>query len=176
EDIQDFYLRSWRAVGFEDSYQEETYKKAGLEQLRQFVERQNAQTMDAQHIASEQSFSLELEDVVLEGRIDQINQLNGTTSARSPGIPDCAGATPLLPYEFSASSMGHPDAAIRKFPSEDHPSSRETRAGAPSVVPAVKVELIDYKTGRPRSQKDADKSLQLSIYALAARRQLKLNP
>src|SRR5205814_1826027 len=38
------------------------------------------------------------------------------------------------------------------------------------------VELIDYKTGRPRPQKEADKSLQLSVYALAARRQLKLDP
>jgi putative RecB family exonuclease len=36
--------------------------------------------------------------------------------------------------------------------------------------------LIDYKTGRPRSQKDADQSLQLSIYALAVREQLKLKP
>jgi RecB family exonuclease len=41
---------------------------------------------------------------------------------------------------------------------------------------APPVELIDYKTGRPRSQKDVDKSLQLSVYALAARRQLKLDP
>ena len=29
--------------------------------------------------------------------------------------------------------------------------------------------ITDYKTGRPRSQEDADESLQLSIYALAAR-------
>ncbi len=36
--------------------------------------------------------------------------------------------------------------------------------------------MIDYKTGRPRSQKDADTSLQLSIYALAAREQLRLKP
>jgi DNA helicase II / ATP-dependent DNA helicase PcrA len=32
------------------------------------------------------------------------------------------------------------------------------------------VAITDYKTGRPRSQKDADTSLQLSIYALAAER------
>jgi len=32
-----------------------------------------------------------------------------------------------------------------------------------------RVVITDYKTGRPRSQEDADKSLQLSIYALAAR-------
>jgi DNA helicase II / ATP-dependent DNA helicase PcrA len=31
------------------------------------------------------------------------------------------------------------------------------------------VAITDYKTGRPKSQEDADRSLQLSIYALAAR-------
>ena len=35
---------------------------------------------------------------------------------------------------------------------------------------------MDYKTGKPRSQKDADKSLQLSVYALAARHHLGLEP
>jgi RecB family exonuclease len=30
------------------------------------------------------------------------------------------------------------------------------------------VSIIDYKTGKPKSQEDADKSLQLSVYALAA--------
>ncbi len=30
------------------------------------------------------------------------------------------------------------------------------------------VRIVDYKTGKPRSEKDAEKSLQLSIYALAA--------
>ncbi len=32
-----------------------------------------------------------------------------------------------------------------------------------------RVVIIDYKTGKPRSQEDADESLQLSIYAIAAR-------
>jgi DNA helicase-2/ATP-dependent DNA helicase PcrA len=32
-----------------------------------------------------------------------------------------------------------------------------------------RVAIVDYKTGKPRSQDDADQSLQLSIYALAAR-------
>lgn len=34
---------------------------------------------------------------------------------------------------------------------------------------ADRVVIIDYKTGKPQSQEDADDSLQLSIYALAAR-------
>ncbi len=32
-----------------------------------------------------------------------------------------------------------------------------------------RVSIVDYKTGRPKTQEDADKSLQLSIYGLAAR-------
>ena len=32
-----------------------------------------------------------------------------------------------------------------------------------------RVVITDYKTGKPKSQQDADKSLQLSIYAIAAR-------
>jgi DNA helicase-2/ATP-dependent DNA helicase PcrA len=32
-----------------------------------------------------------------------------------------------------------------------------------------RVRIVDYKTGRPRDQEDADQSLQLSLYAIAAR-------
>jgi RecB family exonuclease len=38
------------------------------------------------------------------------------------------------------------------------------------------VEVVDYKTGKPKKQKDADVSLQLSVYALAAREVLELTP
>nr|MDP9263457.1 ATP-dependent helicase [Acidobacteriota bacterium] len=37
------------------------------------------------------------------------------------------------------------------------------------------VAVVDYKTGRPKDQDDADKSLQLSIYAIAAKRQWDLD-
>ncbi|MBZ5514646.1 MAG: PD-(D/E)XK nuclease family protein [Acidobacteriia bacterium] len=66
----------------------------------------------------ETHFSLDLGDLVLEGRIDQINPFGGENA----------------------------------------------------------VELLDYKTGRPRSQKEADSSLQLSVYALAARDGMKMKP
>jgi ATP-dependent DNA helicase UvrD/PcrA len=36
---------------------------------------------------------------------------------------------------------------------------------------ATAVELVDYKTGRPWSQKDAERCLQLAIYAIAAKHQ-----
>lgn len=40
---------------------------------------------------------------------------------------------------------------------------RMDRTGPDTVV------IVDYKTGKPQSQEDADESLQLSLYALAAR-------
>jgi DNA helicase II / ATP-dependent DNA helicase PcrA len=38
------------------------------------------------------------------------------------------------------------------------------------------VSIVDYKTGNPKSQDDADKSVQLSIYAMAAWKQFKKFP
>jgi ATP-dependent DNA helicase UvrD/PcrA len=38
------------------------------------------------------------------------------------------------------------------------------------------VEIVDYKTGKPRKDADARKDLQLSIYALAAKEIFELNP
>ncbi len=121
--MEEFYLKAWRASGFEDAYQEQTYRKAGLEQLREFVLRHEASDAPVDAVRAEEHFSLDLGDLILEGRIDQINPLAATGQAK--------------------------DSAV---------------------------ELVDYKTGRPKTQKDADKSLQLSIYALAARDQLKLRP
>lgn len=128
-EIEKLYLESWKAAGFEDAYQEDSYKKAGLEQLRQFVERQNGIEFPTGQVRLEEHFAFESGDIILEGRIDQIS--------------------PWEPEQFAVGAQ---------------------RVGD------LPVELVDYKTGRPRSQKEADKSLQLSVYALAARRQLKLDP
>jgi len=38
------------------------------------------------------------------------------------------------------------------------------------------VEIVDYKTGRPRKDSDAKKDLQLSLYALAAKEIFEWNP
>ena len=38
------------------------------------------------------------------------------------------------------------------------------------------VEIVDYKTGKPKKDSDAQRDLQLSIYALAAQEILELNP
>jgi DNA helicase-2/ATP-dependent DNA helicase PcrA len=115
EDLRAHFDEIWKSAGFEDEYQEQAYRKAGLEQLRGFVDRHASVT--SLPLASEAHFTLDLGEVILEGRIDQINPLPGGS-----------------------------------------------------------VELVDYKTGRPPSQRDADKSLQLSVYALAARDQMHLNP
>ena len=120
DEIEQFYASHWKNVGFDDAYQEETYRKAGIEQLRAFVERQNAEVIESGKIQMELNFRLVLDGLDIEGRIDQIRLLD----------PVAEGS----------------------------------------------VEITDYKTGRPRTQKDADKSLQLSVYALAAQKTLGLKP
>ena len=38
------------------------------------------------------------------------------------------------------------------------------------------MEIVDYKTGKPKTETHADKDLQLSVYALAAREELDVKP
>ncbi|HME01269.1 MAG TPA: ATP-dependent DNA helicase [Terriglobia bacterium] len=145
-EMEEFYAGAWKDIGFEDSYQEQSYRKAGLEQLRGFVEQQNRLRLEADRISTEQRFSLDLGDILLEGRIDQINPWEA---------PNGGGAAGAL-----ATARGRNGAA--------------SNGGQRQVMPPV--ELVDYKTGKPRKPVDAEKSLQLSVYALAARRQLQIDP
>jgi DNA helicase II / ATP-dependent DNA helicase PcrA len=147
EDVELYFLRAWKDTGFQDEYHVEQSKRDGLDQLREFVSRQNSQP-SPNHLVSEQAFSLDVNGVKVQGRIDQIRALSPETSDRP--VP---GGDLLLKGQDAA-----------------HPPSERI------APPGTEVELIDYKTGRPKSQKDADKSLQLSVYALAAERALGLRP
>jgi DNA helicase-2/ATP-dependent DNA helicase PcrA len=116
EDVMSVYDREWYSLGFPDDYQEEEYRKAGREQLRNFHTSYMAGPPDLLH--QEKSFELHLDhDVVVRGRMDQVNRLG----------------------------------------------SKE-------------VEIVDYKTGKPKDAKKAKDSLQLSVYALAAEEVLELKP
>src|SRR5258705_12947303 len=74
EEVQRLFETEWSAAGFEDDYQEGEYKKDGLEQLRALHEAVLLQTPEILEI--EKTFALPVENnVVLKGRIDQINSL-----------------------------------------------------------------------------------------------------
>ncbi len=116
EEVITIFEREWTPAGFEDDYQQEGYKKDGIDQLRVFHSGMIAapQVIEAQ----EKTFELPMEDnIVVTGRIDQIN----------------------------------------RFGEGDR-------------------EIVDYKTGRPRTAEDARKDFQLSIYALAATEILEFVP
>jgi DNA helicase II / ATP-dependent DNA helicase PcrA len=115
EEVQRLFETEWSASGFEDEYQEEEYKKDGLEQLRALHQALLDETPEILEL--EKKFALPVENnIVLTGRIDQINSLG-----------------------------------------------RE-------------VEIVDYKTGRPKKDSEARRDLQLSVYAVAAKEILELNP
>jgi len=116
EEVQRIYETEWSAIGYEDDYQEEEYKKDGLEQLKTFY-RTMCEALP-EILEQEKTFELDLENnVIVKGRIDQIN------------------------------SLGRKD-----------------------------VEIVDYKTGKAKKDSEANKDLQLSIYAIAAKEIFELNP
>lgn len=117
DEVARIFETEWTSAGYEDDYQEGEYKKDGLDQLRVF----HAAVLAGpppQIREQEKPFEIAFEnDVVIAGRIDQVNSLGGSD-----------------------------------------------------------VEIIDYKTGKPKKDSAADKDLQLSIYALAAREIFEWNP
>jgi DNA helicase-2/ATP-dependent DNA helicase PcrA len=119
DEVKRLFDTEWSERGFEDEYQQDEYKKDGMEQLRAF----HAAMLEATPEILEQEKSFELpmaNNVIVSGRFDQVNLLNG-------------------------------------------PRGKD-------------VEIVDYKTGRPRSDADTRKNLQLSIYALAAKEIFEWNP
>jgi DNA helicase-2/ATP-dependent DNA helicase PcrA len=119
EEVQRLFDTEWSERGFEDEYQQEEYRKDGLEQLRAFHTAMLAAPPEI--LEQEKAFELPMaNNVIVSGRFDQINSLSG--------------------------------------------------------LRGKDVEIIDYKTGRPRSDDAARKDLQLSIYALAATEIFEWNP
>jgi DNA helicase-2/ATP-dependent DNA helicase PcrA len=117
DEVQRIFETEWNSKGFEDEYQEEEYKKDGLQQLRTFHAGMMAQLPQA--LEQEKTFELPLDNnVIIKGRIDQINALGNKRD----------------------------------------------------------VEIVDYKTGRPKKDAEAKKDLQLSLYALAVKEILGQEP
>jgi DNA helicase-2/ATP-dependent DNA helicase PcrA len=74
DEVQRLFETEWSASGFEDDYQEGEYKKDGLEQLRLWHQAVLEQTPEILEL--EKTFALPVENnIVLKGRIDQINSL-----------------------------------------------------------------------------------------------------
>jgi DNA helicase-2/ATP-dependent DNA helicase PcrA len=116
EELLATYDREWYSAGFADDYHEQEYRKEGRRQLEEFHKKYSAAPADVLYL--EKPFELPLDnDVVITGRIDQINRIEGK-----------------------------------------------------------RVEIVDYKTGRPKDPKKAALDFQLSVYALAAKEILDLEP
>lgn len=74
DEVERLFETEWSAVGYEDDYQELEYKKDGVEQLRAL--HQTVMETEAEILELEKKFTLPVENnVVLSGRIDQINSL-----------------------------------------------------------------------------------------------------
>jgi ATP-dependent DNA helicase UvrD/PcrA len=156
EEVEAIFRREWSSAGFEDAYQEQCYLEDGIEQLRAF--HAGCVAAPPEILAQEKVFALELENnVQVTGRMDQINLISPLPG---PSISPLPGPS-ISPLRVAGSSQGPP---VR-------PEALMRPGGAASGV-----EIIDYKTGKPKTEQKARKDLQLGIYALAAREALELNP
>jgi len=81
------------------------------------------------------------------------------------------GREQLLQFLAEARSAALPDVlhTERKFDLRVDDSKLTGRVDRIDRISPDGVAIVDYKTGKPKSQEDADESLQLSLYALAAK-------
>ncbi|MBI2956018.1 MAG: ATP-dependent helicase [Acidobacteria bacterium] len=75
EELQHIYEQQWRQSGwpFRDAYQEREYRSSGWEQLQGFYERHAGEPVAVLEL--EKTFHWPWQDVVLTGRMDQVNRL-----------------------------------------------------------------------------------------------------
>ncbi|PYY23803.1 MAG: hypothetical protein DMG62_06240 [Acidobacteria bacterium] len=109
EESVDIFLREFEQAKIDEALQRTLYERQGAEQLRQFIALRALEPKPCV-LSTEKKFRFAIEDVMINGRIDRIDQLE------SGGV-----------------------------------------------------QVLDYKTGAPKNNMDADNSVQLGIYAMAAR-------
>jgi superfamily I DNA/RNA helicase/RecB family exonuclease len=109
EESVEIFLREFEQAKIDEPLQRKLYERQGAEQLRQFVALR-AREPKPDVLSTEKSFRFGIEDVMINGRIDRIDRLEGGG-----------------------------------------------------------IQVLDYKTGAPKTNMDADTSVQLGIYAMAAR-------
>jgi RecB family exonuclease len=75
-EVESIYERFWSDSGYIDDYHAQEYKKAGRQQLEAFWKTYSAAPADV--LFQERRFELPMDnDIVVTGRIDQINRING---------------------------------------------------------------------------------------------------
>ena len=81
---------------------------------------------------------------------------------------------------FHASAIEHPPDVIAQERAFELPLDNNVvltgRIDQVNRLGERSVEIVDYKTGKPKTEKQAQKDLQLSVYALAARELLEWDP
>lgn len=108
EESVEIFLREFEQAKIDEPLQRKLYERQGAEQLRQFVALRMLEPKP-DVLSTEKKFRFAIEDVMINGRIDRMDRLEGG------------------------------------------------------------VQVLDYKTGAPKNNMDADNSVQLGIYAMAAR-------
>ena len=100
EELLHIYEQQWRQAGwpFPDPYQQEQYRASGWEQLQSFREYQSGREVAVLELEKNFKWPWE-DDIVLRGRIDQINKLDG----RAVEIVEYKTGEPTTPEKLKKS-------------------------------------------------------------------------
>ncbi|MGD0908725.1 MAG: ATP-dependent DNA helicase [Candidatus Acidiferrales bacterium] len=182
EEVERKFELEWTSTGFEDAYQEQEYKKDGVAQLRAFYASTLASPPDA--IAQEKPFELPMENnVVLTGRMDQVNRLAGggeeiiDYKTGKPGNEEKARKDVQLSvyalaarevFDWSPSRLtlyylqtNHPvsttrdDKKLNKVRSEIQEAAADIRAGNFPAKPGFACKFCDYESICPAQEQGA---------------------
>jgi DNA helicase-2/ATP-dependent DNA helicase PcrA len=157
EQMLDLFDAGWRRAGFGESEHERELRRKALAALTRYHERLGEQASEP--VWFERAFSFRLGPHHLRGRVDRVDRItggdppNGEPNGKPNGEPN-GGANGKPNGEPNAGANGKPNGK---------PNSQ------PNGEQEYEYELIDYKTGRPRTAEQLEDDIQLSLYALAAR-------
>ena len=155
--LLELYKRHW----IEEGYDSEEHKKArfaeGKKLLEAYFEEHSKKL--GRPIYLEKKFTLKVDGVPVIGSIDRVDEIGGVE-----GHPKPAGVAATHASPFAEAGHAPQLQHFRDFLPNSWPGGRRG------------VEIVDYKTGKVKDQRAVDKDEQLTIYALAARDALGLNP
>ncbi|MBT4937242.1 PD-(D/E)XK nuclease family protein, partial [Candidatus Peregrinibacteria bacterium] len=154
------YHKSWFSRGYSSKLEEEKRKKEGEDVLKRFFKKHGKNFGSPLYL--EKSFALHLDAFIISGRIDRIDRMENRNNIVIPAKAGIYLDSPIQCVENRCIGESH---EVPQFSSQQQETQMDSRLRGND---RKYCRIIDYKTGKLRSQESVDKDLQLSLYALAA--------
>jgi DNA helicase-2/ATP-dependent DNA helicase PcrA len=149
----EIFLREFEQAKIEEELQRSLYERQGAEQLRQFIALR-AQEAKPQVLTTEKSFRFDIEDVVINGRIDRTDRLESggvLVLDYKTGLPkddrDASGSVQLGLYGMAARLAGHIVERMAFYNLEDNTIAETDRINEEKIFKTVRDVAAGIRAG-----------------------------